>query len=599
MSLFLSGAVAFGHELIFDFSHNRETYTWSDSLVYRPSYLGEDRVLFTNTSRSTLIKESVLLDKKDRWQENYRTMFEWKIRQEQGPNRFGAATFFQNEYSSFEERLVSENKIGLSASLSPVEGLILKNSGAFSTTVRDYYGEKHRVNGYNNILTANYNHRFAPRTLVSFDVEHDMLIVPDVPTSYLEGHSLFQSLGNSDTVRVRLSGSLQNNKYFTSTTSFESISRQRRTTANANLAVSLEPASNTHLWLTSDFDFREYRYKHYGQSGATSGLLGSNNDTRTIDYRLTAARKLYKHMEINSHYLYRESKEDYGDLGAKQKVKTGEFAVGVDVGHLLIDSVWAGATFSVTGYFSERVSSFFSDRDRAMELYNIGAKHRLSPHMTIRVDGSYRDFHQTYVSGTLSANNNHNEVYVLQPSVEVRPYRWLRIVNSFLMHANYVWYDYEKNVSSERNTLFRRARWTSDYEIIVSRRLTVQPSYTYKYEDFGQLLWKDQWVQKTNWDRRAHLPAIELRYRPFSGIELNPGVSYEWKKSWEFVLSESGAIERVDKEKFERTTIFLGVEYRPRATTRISMSALRRIQKSSLYSDDTTNQFVINVQRSF
>ncbi len=597
--IFLSGDITSGQELIFDFSHNRETYTWSDSLVYEPEFLGEKRFLFTNTSRSTLIKESILLDRKDRWQENYRTLFEFRVRDHEEPGQFGLATFLQNQYSSFEDRLVSENIIGLSGSISPVNGLYLKNSGAFSTTVRDNAGKKHRANGYNNVLTASYDRRLAPRTIVSLDLKQDMLLVPDIPTNYLEGRSLFQSLGDTDTIRVRLDGSFQNNKYFTSTRSFESISRQQRTTANANLAVSLEPLAKTHVWLTSAFDFREFRYEHYGQSDTRSGLLGSDNDTRTIDYRLTAARRLFEKIEISSHYMYRESNEDYGDLGAKQKIKTGEFSVGLDAGDLIIDSIWAGATFSVTGYFSERVSSFFSDRDRIMELFKMGAKHRMSPHLTVRIDGSYRDFHQTYVSGALSANNNHSEVYVVQPSVEIRPYRWLSIVNRFLLHANYIWYDYEKNVSSERNTLFRRASWISDYNIKVSRRLTLQPSYTYKFEDFGQLLWRDQWVQRTNWDRKAHLPALEFSYRLFRAVELNPGVSYEWKKSWEFVLSEVGTIERVDKETFERTTVFIGLEYNPRPSTRITMSALRRIQKSDLYSDDTTNQFVVNIQRRF
>ena len=208
-------------------------------------------------------------------------------------------------------------------------------------------------------------------------------------------------------------------------------------------------------------------------------------------------------------------------------------------------------------------------------------------------------FHQTYVSGTLSANNNHNTIYVVRPEVDWRLFPWFTISNSFLLHANYIWYDYEKETESERNTLFRRARWTSEYRVIVSRRLTLRPSYTYKYEDFGQLFWRDQWVQKTNWYRRAHLPTLELSYRPWKPLRIDPGVSYEWKKSWEFAVGEDGAIDRIEKETFGRTAIHVDVNYSPGPRTNISVSYLRRVQKSDLFADDITNQYVVNVHRLF
>jgi hypothetical protein len=229
----------------------------------------------------------------------------------------------------------------------------------------------------------------------------------------------------------------------------------------------------------------------------------------------------------------------------------------------------------------------------------LGFMHQLSPCLTLRIDGSYRGFHQTYVSGALSANNNHSAIYVARPEVGWRPLPWLVITNGFLLHANYTWYDYEKEIGTERNTLFRRARWTSDYLVRVSRKLTITPSYSYKYEDFGQLLWRDQWVQKTNWYRRTHLPSLRLTYSPIRSIKIDPSVYYEWKRSWEFAIRENGAVGRIEKETFRRTTVGLDIAYSPGRHTDITVSFQRRVQKSNVFADDITNQYIVHVRRLF
>ena len=363
----------------------------------------------------------------------------------------------------------------------------------------------------------------------------------------------------------------------------------------------IEHSSASPKVFLANFDFRQFRYEHYGIEGSkiSSGLLGSNNSSRIIDYKLSASRDVARRIVFDAHYIYREIGEDYGALSAKQNVKTGELRFAMRSSPGINDSIWAETIFSVTGYFSDRSSSFFSDRDRIMQLFGLGFKHRFSRCLTLRVDGSYRDFHQTYVSGALSANNNHNSVYVVKPEVDWMLFPWFVVSNSFLLHANYIWYDHEKKIGSERNTLFRRAQGKSECRLVVSRRLKLKPAYTYRYEDFGQLLWRDQWVQKTNWYRRTHLPSMELTYQPVNGLRIESGISYEWKKSWEFTVGEEGVVDRIEKETFRRTTVHLNVDYSPSARTNIRLSMLRRVQKSDLFTDDTSNQYIINVYRRF
>jgi hypothetical protein len=591
-------SVAVAQELYFDFSQNRETYSWDDSLVWQPQVGNSYPILFSNKSTTTLIKETVFLDRSDRWQESYRSSLRWNWTE---GRKLTLSSVIQNDYSSFEERTVADNSLGIIALFRPAAALVISNTGSFVTTARNNFGSKHRASGYRNILTADFSRKFSDSDNLRVSFGQDARLVPDVPVYDFDASSSFSRLAREDSLWISATGELQVRRYFTTSRSFESISRQVKTISGARLMASFKPLAETRIRVQSNLDYRRYRYEHFGSDvpGASSGLLGSDNNSRAVDYKITGTRRLPGRLAFDTYYRFRETDEDYGAPTGSQRVRTGEWRIALRAMPSMSDSLWAEAVFSATSYFTEQTGSFFSDRDRLMQLYGGGFFHRFNSILNLRVDGSYRDFHQTFVSGELSANNNHNRVYVVQPSVTWRPYTWLNISNSFLLHANYIWYDYEKKTDSDRNTLFRRARWKSEYTILLSRRLKFRPMYSYKFEDFGQLLWRDQWVQKTNWDRRTHLPSLDVTYRPIRSLRMNPGISYEKRKSWEFVIDDSGVINRVEKETFERTTMRLDIEYSPGPRTSITASAQRRVQASSVFADDKTNQFVISVHRVF
>jgi hypothetical protein len=585
-------------ELYFDFSQNRETYSWDDSLVWQPKIHNSYPITFSNKSTTTLIKETVFPDRDDRWQENYRTSLKWNWME---GRKLTLSSIMQNDYSSFEERTVADNSVGVSALFRPTPALLIENTGSFVTTVRNNFGNIHRASGYRNTLTADYSRKLSGTDNLRVSFGQDTRLLPDIPVYEFDASSSFSRLTQKDSLRITANGELQVRRYFTTSRSFESLSRQVKTISGARLMASFKPFAETRIRIQSNLDYRRYRYQHYGTAlpGVSSGLLGSDNNSTEINYKITGIRQIRKRVAFDTHYMFRETDEDYGAPTGSQRVRTGEWRVALRAMPGMNDSLWVEAVFSATRYFTDQTRSFFSDRDRLMQLYGAGFFHRFSSVLGMRVDGSYRDFHQTFVSGELSANNNHNSVYVLQPSISWRPYSWLNISNSFLLHANYIWYDYEKKADSDRNTLFRRARWRNEYAISLSHKMKLRPMYTYKYEDFGQLLWHDQWVQKTNWDRRTHLPSLEVTYKPVKSWRISPGVSYEKRKSWEFVLDDSGMINRVEKETFERTTMHLDIGYSPGPRMSITASAQRRVQASSVFSDDKTNQFVISIHRVF
>jgi hypothetical protein len=480
-------------------------------------------------------------------------------------------------------------------------GLFVDNAASFLTVSRSNYGNDNRSNGIENVTKALYKRSLGRSSGVDVSYRQDLRVLPDVPSTSLVGEASFWNLGDRDSLEATLQGEFQNNRYFTDPRSFDAVSRQRKITSGGSVEASVKPLKDTRVRVTSKFDLRQYRYRHddAGMTGISSGLLGSDNSANSFDYKVAITQDISRRLSVGTYYLFREAIEDFGSLSAKQKVRTGELRIAATARPAEADSVYAEAIFSVTGYFSDRPGTFFSDRDRLMRYFGGGIAHAFNPFLSVMIEGSYRGFQQTYVSGTLSANNNHNAVYVVTSGVDWRPAPWIEVTNGFVLHASYVWYDYERVSGSDRNTLFRRAQWRSGWKISVSNRLTLEPSYSYRYEDFGQLLWRDQWVQKTNWDRRTHLPAFEMTYRPVASLKLKPSVSHEWKQSWEYEAAEDGKIRRVQRERFSRLSIQFDVDYSPGPKTNMTLSYQRRVQRSRLFADDTASQVVVSIRRKF
>jgi len=100
---------------------------------------------------------------------------------------FNVAAIFDNDYRSFEERIVVDNSVGLSAEYRPAAGLTLSNIGSFITNTRNNYGNRYRSSGYRNQLDAAYNNRISQSTGFRVDYSQDMKLIPDMGLQILLG----------------------------------------------------------------------------------------------------------------------------------------------------------------------------------------------------------------------------------------------------------------------------------------------------------------------------------------------------------------------------------------------------------------------------
>ena len=262
------------------------------------------------------------------------------------------------------------------------------------------------------------------------------------------------------------------------------------------------------------------------------------------------------------------------------------------------DTLEASGQMGVTSYLAPTASTFFADRDRSVNSATVRMTHRFSDFLTGMIDGSYRGFHAIYISGRLSANNNVNNVYIFNPTLIWRPLANISLQQSYQMFANYIYYEYEKSDLSGRNTLYRRANVSNKLTLTSSRRTDFVIEYSYRYEDFGPLVYSDQWQQQISWDRRTHRPRVGIDYRPIAGLRFQPYAVYEIQRSYDHLFDSTATLGRRQKsEEFTRTLVGFDFEWELSNLSYINCTLERRVQDYRNQRKQEYDLFTISIRR--
>ncbi len=594
--LLAGGSLLSGQGMILNFSHDKSTYLWEDSVWVDNNISDRFHLNLYNHSTATLITKSLFVDTGDRWQKEANTFASLSYKQW---NRFSWGITAQNNYNRLEDRRVTLNRIGLHQDLRISNEIKLKSLVSFSEASR-YIDELNDLDqGVMQQLNIDYSDRLLDLGDLSLGYRHNLNLLDRTPEKSFGLNMGFANADSDYPIRLSYEGIYQKNKFFSSLTSFERVTTQNKYEHRGDLEMSLNAFSNLRLDLVSNYNYRRFEYRQDSDDGLGTPL-GRDNLTATLYYKLGASYPIFDFSHFRAEYIYRHSDEEFGDIFAGQKIQLGELRLSYQMLISDRDSAYLAATFSVTSYKGKDPEDLFSDRDRSFRMAQGAYQHIFSNNFLMRLKGSYQYLHDIYISEELSSNNNHNILYLAQPEVVWTPFPQLQIENIWLMHANYIYYDYEKYEDSPRNTIYRKADWTSRMNYAFSTRLDIRLSYRFRYEDFGQLIYRDQWSQRISWERKGHLPSIEMEWRPSQHWTINPGYSYERKQSFDhFAGDEEGISLLREKELFKREKIFINIEYIPHDKGIVQLSYTRRVQDSKLYLDEDSDIININVRRYF
>jgi hypothetical protein len=559
--------------LSLDFAVDRQTYDWTDSLSVSRQLSQALKFDFYNRSRATLIQESVLGQGSDRWQRNANTAANL-TRQLSSKLNIGAR--FEQRFDRLERKRYIGNNF-LMTSLYKSNLMRLEQSAGLLWEERRFEPEVNNQTG----LEYNAAMRLQPTHTTrwgSFGIDGGINTLRKTPNKEVSFDYALPLLAFArDTVSLTAEQRYAQQKYYPSSGNFETVAVQDVEQRRWDFRGVKQLPAMVRARLDASYHFDKYDYNYEGDTG---GLIRQNNNVSSrFDYKFALQRDLGSSLTLGSGYEFSRTDEDYGTDQTNQRAETGQFTSSATFRYWDTDSLQLSGRIGVTSYTAPTASAFFADRDRSIKVATVTLYHRFNEFLSGYLDGSYRGFHTIYISGTLSANNNINNVYIINPSLVWQPWKHLRIRQNYQMHANYIYYEFEKNATSDRNTLYRRANFSNSIDYVFSQRLTFSLEYSYRYEDFGKLIWQDQWEQQVSWDRRTHRPGFAVEYRPMPQLYFSPFASYEIQKSYDHNFSELDALGRRDlSSRLKRSSVGFKFQWSLSNNSYIDASLERKVQ---------------------
>ncbi len=335
----------------------------------------------------------------------------------------------------------------------------------------------------------------------------------------------------------------------------------------------------------------------YHTSQSEGDLLVLPGDARTArrSYSLGATTSIGP-FGFTIDYRYRWVDDRFREVRRNQSAETGEVDAALTQRLGASDSAGVHAISRVTSYTIPVSGAFYDDRDQAERVLEFFLFHRFSPELTARPEFSFQRQHQVILAAEKSADNNTNDVYVLEPHLEWRPSPSVLLQQTFSIRAHYRYLDFAPAGDQSHGTLYRRAESVTDARFTQSRRTVWTFRYVYRYEDFGGLYDREGWVQAVDWDRRSHLLDGRWSWRPLRGFSIEPGIGLEFKRSYTH-RREGTSVRRVADSPFWRRQILMNAQWQSPTGYRVRVSIGRRIQDTGLGTRDLDDRWELSMSK--
>jgi hypothetical protein len=533
--------------LVFDYSQNNNTYNWENSL--RKSFdFGRLRSNLDVSTSSTLLKKP-----SKRWQEHLRATLDADYRI---ADDFSLAPFMSHSRNALQDRIVYTSELKLSApyrrfrflDVTPfIANKAIKRVGEEPTGVDKGLGYGMSANSKPLMVLGNN---------MESSISYEYCDLSRIPYSQfnarLGGLMLW---GKTDSLRWGLMDAESTTRYFSSTRQEfnlgdgDNIVRQVKVDRAAEYQVKVTLPVDFIARMTGDLSFISY---YYSPKADEISISQYDNYTKGKSYSLQLEKMLAEKIKFSIGYRYGWGKEDYRGRVLDQWLELGELSFKASAEISGDDSASFDGIVGVTSYYGLYEIST-AERDLKTQIYNFRYKHAFNRYFTGEARIGYNNFHQIYTSGLNSANNSQNKTYLLRSTFDWLLIPGFNISQSFEIRANYIIYDYVPNPIETPSRIFRRGSSETGFKLRLTDRFALMPVYIYRYEDYGKLIWGDNyWKQATGWDRRYHNLGLKVSYCPSRKICLKPEYSWESKKEYNHVLKQSEqelGSERVMRDK--------------------------------------------------
>lgn len=514
-----------------DFSQNNYTYVWENSLKKSFDFGRARYDLGIMTNSTFLMRPS------EYWQESVDASLAAEFELAKG---ISIAPTIKHSRNALQDRVLYASEIKLALPfrrLGPVEFAPFMANRAIKRVGTELRGVD-RGAGYG-FVTSLKPSKFLGNAIES-EVSYESYDLNRIPFSEFRANVAgLMTLGQADTIRWKIHDLVSATRYFAASVHDDTrgdIMQQNKNDLGAETGVRLTLPGEVTSMISAGAGSVDYDYEMVTRVGPAPER---DNYKKQANYRLDFSRIFFERILASAGYRYDWGKEDYSSRILDQWLELGEFSFKVQAAIGRFDSLALGGIFGVTSYYSLD-NSPIRERDLRTQIYNLRFGHVFSQYFAGELAAGYSSFYQVYTSGLYSADNNQNETYTLRTTFNWNLTSRCAIKQGFEIRANYIIFDYVPNPIETPSRIFRRGLSETGLRLQVSERLTLMPVYTYRYEDYGKLIWEEgNWQQATGWDRRFHSITAKASYLPFRKVSFEPEITWEAKKEYDHKLIRS------------------------------------------------------------
>jgi hypothetical protein len=173
------------------------------------------------------------------------------------------------------------------------------------------------------------------------------------------------------------------------------------------------------------------------------------------------------------------------------------------------------------------------DRDELRFWIDLQERHTISGELELKTSLAVHYFHQVYIFGEKSGDNNQIRIVSFHPEVRWTPSASFRFSQAAEVLANYVEYDYESLFPGIRSFLYRKFRLEDSVWVSPAPKLSFFAQGRLELDENGKLLW-NPWLEQRLIDRRSVGWTLSLDYHPFEGLHLMPGFTVYRRKGYRY-----------------------------------------------------------------
>ncbi len=265
------------------------------------------------------------------------------------------------------------------------------------------------------------------------------------------------------------------------------------------------------------------------------------------------------------HYEYINDNLDYGDEMRDKGEQSGKIAFQGEAGFIK-DTIFLKASSKITSYEDKREEALSNKRDVHEWFLNPEIVHQFNRHLTFRVEGVYSEKHNIYLYSTTAGDNRTEKTYFVRPQIIFELSPNFRVCQEFPIRASYLIYDYDLKttyIDYSRHRLLRDGRYILRLES-GAEPLAWHAVYSAKIEDYGQLTWEENWLERLMWERYCHNLEIGLDIRLDHNLVIALTNLFEIRDGFDWELSaDEASLYRDLNEALTRNKFQVEINYSP------------------------------------